>query len=87
MKRNLASGLKRSTGSLRAHDALPAPLRLWLKGAALPWSERSARKIWERALRECRGDAAAALARMDRAQARLLARDAPRVWGAGYPAP
>ena len=55
--------------------------------APLPWSERSARKVWERALRDCRGDAAAALARLDRAEARLLARDSAQVWGAGYPAP
>ena len=82
---NLNSGLRRSPSSIRAQDALPVPLRRWLKEAALPWSERSARKLWERALREARGDAQAALARMDRAQARLLARDAPRVWGAGYP--
>jgi hypothetical protein len=84
---NLNSRLRRSTTSMRAHDALPAPLRRWLKQAALPWSERSARKVWERALRDTRGDAAAALARLDRAEARLLARDSAQVWGAGYPAP
>ena len=87
MMRNLSSGLRRSAGSLRAHDALPAPLRLWLKGAALPWSERSARRLWERALRDSRGDVAKALARLDQAQRRLMARDSARVWGAGYPAP
>lgn len=82
---NLNSRLRRSASSMRAHDALPAPLRRWLKQAALPWSERSARKVWEKALHDCRGDATAALARLNRAEARLLARDAARVWGAGHP--
>ena len=86
MMGNLNSRLRRSSSSMRAHDALPTPLRHWLKQAALPWSERSARKVWERALRECRGDPAAALVRLDRAEARLLARDALRVWGPQHPA-
>lgn len=86
MMGNLNSRLRRSATSMHAHDSLPAPLRRWLKQAALPWSERSARKVWERALRECRGDAAAALARLDRAEARLLTRDAIRVWGPQHPA-
>lgn len=82
---NLSSGLKRSASSMRAHDALPVPLRCWLTQAALPWSERWARKVWDRALKECRGDVAVALSRLERAQTRLLAQDAARVWGPGYP--
>lgn len=84
--RNLNSGLRRSAGSMRLHDSLPAPLRGWLKQAALPWSERSARRVWDRALRDSRGDVVAAVARLDRAEARLLARDAPHVWGPLHPA-
>lgn len=33
---NLNSGLRRSPSLMRAHDALPVPLRRWLKEAALP---------------------------------------------------
>lgn len=82
---NLRSGLRRRAGSMRAHDALPPPLRAWLCAAALPWSPRSALKLWTRALAET-GDPAEARAHLDRAEARTLARDAGRVWGQDHPA-
>lgn len=67
-------------------DALPAVLRHWLARARLPWSPRSVRALWDRALAAEGGDPVRALARLERAEARALLRDGPRVWGAGYPA-
>jgi hypothetical protein len=67
------------------HDHLPPVLRLWVAHAALPWSAASVRRIFARALAET-GCAQAALARLDRAEAATLARDAPLVWGAAHPA-
>lgn len=64
---------------MAGYDRLPADLRAWLAQAALPWSPASALRLWRK------GDPAAARGRLDAAEARLLARDAPRVWGAGYP--
>lgn len=68
------------------HDRLPRDLRLWLAQAALPWSAQSALKLWTRSLRATGGDVAAASACLSRVEARLIARDAVRVWGAGHPA-
>lgn len=61
---------------MRAHDALPAPLRLWLKGAVLPWSAESARLIWEREVR--RSGVAGALRRLAEVEAATLARERGR---------
>ena len=78
MRRNLRSGFARRARAgqaLEAYDGLPAPLRRWLAQAALPWSPRSARRLWGRALDESGGDVAQALARLDAAEARQLARE------------
>jgi len=56
-------------------DRLPGPLRRWLAQAVLPWSLRSARRIYLREL-ERAGDAARALERLSRIEAQMLARDA-----------
>lgn len=58
---------------MRAHDRLPTPLRLWLKGAALPWSAESARRIWEREVR--RGGVEGALQRLAEVEAATLTRE------------
>ena len=58
---------------MRAHDSLHAPLRLWLKGAALPWSATSARRIWEREMR--RGGVERALQRLAEVEAATLERE------------
>lgn len=58
---------------MRAHDALPAPLRLWLKEAALPWSAESARRVWEREVR--RSGVEGALRRLAEVEAATLARE------------
>jgi len=78
MRRNLRSGFRRRARvaqGLDAYDRLPAPLRRWLAQAALPWSARSARRLWRRALAESDGDVARALARLDAAEARQLSRE------------
>ncbi|WP_323040335.1 DUF6525 family protein [Gemmobacter sp.] len=86
MKRNLSTRLPRSKpATMRAFDRLPPRLRGWLHQAALPWSAASALALWQRALRET-GCEAAALARLSATEARLIARDAAAVWGAGHPA-
>ena len=85
--RNLATSLRRKAhrDPMRAFDALPPDLRRWLASACLPWSAQSVARLWRRALHDGKGDRAAALARMDAAQHRLLQRDAAKVWGKDYP--
>lgn len=86
---NLATGLKtrrRSQPVMQGYDRLPPELRRWLADAALPWSPRSALKLWQKAMAEAQGCPVAARAILERAQARLIARDAAHVWGPGYPA-
>lgn len=87
MARNLATSLqcKPRTRPMDRYDRLPPELRAWLARAALPWSPHSASRLWLRFLREAEGDAAAALARLDRAERNMLAKDCPKVWGASYP--
>lgn len=84
---NLASALPRRgrAPSMARYDRLPAPLRGWLAGAALPWSPQSVLRIWTRLHRETGGDTHAVLRRLDLAEQRMLARDVAAVWGAGYP--
>ncbi len=84
---NLAATLPRggSGRPMAQYDRLPAELRLWLAGAALPWSAASALRLWQRALREAGGDISRARARLDRAEARMLTREAARIWGAAHP--
>jgi hypothetical protein len=87
MAANLKTTLarRRRAQPMQAFDRLPDELRHWLHGAALPWSAASVLRLWQRALAETKGDRRAARARLDRAEARLLARDAARIWGAGHP--
>ncbi|GGA98852.1 DUF6525 family protein [Allosediminivita pacifica] len=73
----LANGRRRGD-PMREHDRLPEPVRHWAMQAALPWSPRSLRKLWARALAESGGCEAAAIARLSRAEARQLDRADPR---------
>lgn len=86
-RRNLGTSLRcrPSADPMRAFDALSSPLRRWLAGACLPWSPRSVRKVWASALARHGGDVSAALANLERAERKTLARDIPRIWGRGYP--
>ncbi len=78
MTRNLgATSLRRKrrfSDPMRSYDALPAPLRLWLAQAALPWSPASARRIWNRARAQGLGPTDA-LRVLSRAEEKTLARD------------
>lgn len=85
MRGNTVSTLRRRASPMTAFDRLPPDLRHWLHGAALPWSPASALKLWHRALRSAQGDPSRARAALDAAQARLIARDARRVWGRDHP--
>lgn len=81
MRRNLRSGFAgrvRAARALDAYDRLPAPLRRWLAQAALPWSPRSADRLWRRALVQSGGDEARALERLDAAEAGQLSREPGR---------
>lgn len=83
--RNLVTRLprrRRAGGGMEAFDRLPPVLRGWIAGAALPWSAQSVARIWTRALRETRSEAAA-LARLEAVQAATLRRD--RAGGAPPP--
>ncbi|WP_035250720.1 DUF6525 family protein [Actibacterium atlanticum] len=75
--RNLSSQLRRrrSVNPMREYDALPPELRQWLSQARLPWSARSARRIWNKAVQD--GGAEAALARLEAAEIATLRRDDP----------
>jgi hypothetical protein len=86
-RRNLSTSLRRKPQAdpMREFDTLPPVLRRWLSEARLPWSPRSVRKVWERALARHAGDPAAALASLDRAERKTLKRDVPKVWGRAYP--
>ncbi|ADO41238.1 DUF6525 family protein [Ketogulonicigenium vulgare] len=86
-RRNIATSLRRRADPrpMDQFDRLPPDVRAWLARAALPWSPRSVQKLWRRALRECGGDPARALARMDLAEARMLAKDCPKIWGRAHP--
>jgi hypothetical protein len=86
--RNVATTLRRRprTDPMADYDRAPPELRAWLAAAALPWAPASAMRAYGRALRAARGDRAAALATLSARAARLVARDAGRVWGRGHPA-
>lgn len=87
MRRNLATSLPcRSRGrGMDRYDRLPPGLRCWLAQAALPWSPASALRLWSRLERNCGGDADLMRRQLDRAEARLLAKDAVRIWGGTPP--
>ena len=68
------TGLKttrRSADPMREFDQLPGPVRRWLADAILPWSPRSARRAYARALSRTRCPDLA-LAELDRMQASRL---------------
>ena len=70
---------------MREFDRLPAELRAWLAGAILPWSPRSVRRAYRRALLRTR-DPELAMQELDRLERTMLAGDAAATWGPGHPA-
>ncbi|MDD7972631.1 DUF6525 family protein [Roseinatronobacter alkalisoli] len=85
MAGNLQSSLRRRRSPMAEFDRLPPELRHWLAHAALPWSARSALRLWQRAARQYGPDPKDILAHLARAEARSLERDCPAIWGDGYP--
>ena len=85
-RKNLVTRLRRRGRSdpMGAHDRLPARARAWVAQAALPWSAASVSKIWARALRET-GCEEAAIARLNMAEAKMLARDGGLAAWRGHP--
>lgn len=81
MNRNLGQhGLRRKPrrgDPMAAYDQLPPPLRRWLSQAALPWSPKSARRIWARSLAKGLSPDEA-LQSLSRAEAKTLAREKQR---------
>lgn len=59
---------------MAAHDRLPPDLRAWLIHAALPWSAKSALRLWTRAIRTT-GCPIAARAKLVAAEAQTLVRE------------
>ena len=76
---------RRCRDPMREFDRLPPALRAWLARACLPWGPRSVLRAYRRALGQS-GDAGRALQVLDAIEARLIARDAARVWGDTHPA-
>lgn len=65
---------RRARDPMGEYDRLPADLRRWLAQAALPWSPVSCRRIWQAAKAEG-ASVEDALARLDRAERRAMAKD------------
>lgn len=87
---NSASSLRRSRRALdpmAAYDRLPEELRQWLAQAALPWSPRSALRLWRRALARSKGNRARALAYLSEVEWAMLQRDGRMIWGQMHPGP
>ncbi|WP_082029868.1 DUF6525 family protein [Ruegeria sp. ANG-S4] len=82
IRRNLRTSMKtrrRGGSRMRAFDALPRDLRLWLASACLPWSPESALKVWSRAGGPRNPDAA--ILRLEEIERAMLQKDA-HVWQA-----
>ncbi|MEM9717587.1 MAG: DUF6525 family protein [Pseudomonadota bacterium] len=82
-KRNLGSSLrskKPCRNPMREYDQLPPELRNWLSTAILPWRPRSVQRAFDKALARS-GNPDLALAELDRVEAKLIAKDAPNIWG------
>jgi hypothetical protein len=75
----------RRRNPMQEYDRLAPELRAWLARAALPWRPASVQKVFARAMART-GDPQRALAQLDAAERRLVARDAAAIWGAAHPA-
>jgi hypothetical protein len=60
---------------MAAYDRLPSDLREWLRQAALPWSPRSALRIWKSALKTHGSDKTAAQAYLSQLELKTLKKD------------
>lgn len=69
---------RRASDPMAEFDRLPPELRAWLAKAAMPWSARSVRRAYKRALARTQ-DRSLALRELDALQARLIALDKRRL--------
>ena len=75
---------RRRSDPMREYDNLQPELRLWLAAAILPWRPRSVRRTFDKVMARTR-DTTCALEELDRLQARLIAKDARKLWGPHHP--
>lgn len=75
---------RRPGNPMQDYDLLPTELRTWIATADLPWGAQSVRRAYENAVART-GCKSEALSELDALQARLMAKDAVKVWGEGYP--
>ncbi|WP_425394201.1 DUF6525 family protein [Aestuariivita boseongensis] len=89
MRRNTGNShlkRKRRDGSpMHAYDRLPKELRDWVSSALLPWGAASVRRAYAKAYART-WDARLALRELDMLEARLVGKDAHKVWGEAHPA-
>lgn len=81
-KSNLGTSLPRKgrcRNPMQEYDQLPVELREWVRGAALLWRPKSVQRSFDKALAKT-GNPIQALAELDRIEAKLLAKDAGKVW-------
>lgn len=73
---------KRSGHPMAAYDQLPTDLRLWLIYAALPWSPRSALRVWRNAVKQHGEDRDAIFACLNQLETMRLRKEAATIWSA-----
>ena len=66
---------------MAAYDRLPADLRAWLAYAALPWSPRSALRVWRAAIKTNGNDKTAAHLHLNQLERRRLTQEDGAIWG------
>jgi len=75
---------RRHASPMHEFDCLPPELRAWLASAMLPWSPRSVRRAYNRALLRTQ-DKSLALDELDHLQHRSISKDVRSVWGPDHP--
>ncbi|MEM7056486.1 MAG: DUF6525 family protein [Pseudomonadota bacterium] len=75
---------RRNASPMYEFDRLPVELRAWLTSAVLPWSPRSVRRVYDRAMVRTR-NVDKALGELRQIEQRAIARDSRRVWGPDHP--
>ncbi|MEP2530717.1 DUF6525 family protein [Shimia sp.] len=73
---------KRTGDPMAAYNRLPADLRAWLAYAALPWSLRSALRVWRSAIKANGDDTTAARLYLSQLEQKRLDQEAGKIWGA-----
>nr|WP_221385013.1 DUF6525 family protein [Sulfitobacter undariae] len=72
---------RRAVNPMAMYDRLPTDLRVWLRQAVLPWSPRSALRVWRSALEKHGNDPIAAQAYLGQLEQKMLKQDSRKTWG------